>query len=172
MDKFPEAFRRFEQQVPIKGIEDFAPIEIMFSGWAGRKWLPTYKQSLALAREADKRGIRNITIPEWVEKRPKGKQLTAGARYGKRRVRTYYSASGTAKQTRKLSANRVKVLVIHNYVKKGYSSNRIQKELKAQGRGMRRKELLKIVREAKNKQLKQNSNKYTRKKYRKKEVNK
>ena len=166
MDKFPEAFRRFEQQVNIKGIRNFAPIEMMFSHWAGKKWLLTYKQSLALAREADKRGIKNITVPEWVEKQPKHRQLTAHSRYGKRHAVRTSGVSGTARKGHKLSVRAVKILVIHNYVKKGYSANKIQRELKAQGRGMRRKELLKIVREAKNKQLKQDSKKYTRKRFR------
>lgn len=165
MDKFPEAFYRFEQAVDIKNVKEFAQLETMFSGWAGKKWHPTYKQSLALAREADKRDFKNVTILEWVEK-PKRRRLTARARFEYKRVRR--RVSGTAKKTRKLSAYRVKVLVIHNYVKKGYSANKIQRELKSQGRGMRRKELLKIVRMAKNKQLKVNAEKYTRKKYRKK----
>lgn len=168
MDKFPEAFRRFEQQVNIKNIKEFNQIEMMFGGWAGKKWLPTQKQSLALAREADKRGIRNITIPEWVVKRPR--QLTAQGRYGKRQLKRRVRTGGygrPSRQAHKLTIKAVKVLMIRNYVKKGYSANKIQKELKANGKGMRRKEVLKYVRQIKNKQSKANASKYTRKKYKK-----
>jgi hypothetical protein len=61
----------------------------------------------------------------------------------------------------------VKVELIRDYVKKGYSANQIQRELKNQGKGMRRKEVLRYVREFKEKQRKKDSIKYTRKKYRK-----
>jgi hypothetical protein len=56
-DRFPEAFRRFEQQVNTRNIETFRQLTLAFERWAGRNWIPTYKQLDALAREARKRGI-------------------------------------------------------------------------------------------------------------------
>jgi|GEM_PF-1859213 len=172
MDKFPEAFRRFEQQVNLRGLnkrsDGFSQLELMIKQWSPNKWIPTRKQLNALAVEADKRGFKNILTGE-IDTYEKRTSRT-GRKY-RRRVRTtgYHGvATQTRRKQRRLSVRAVKVLVIHNYVKKGYSANRIVKELKNQGRGMRRKEVLKIVREAKNKQLKKDSAKYTRKKYRKK----
>jgi hypothetical protein len=172
MDKFPEAFRRFEQQVNIRGLnkkpDGFIQLELMVKQWSPNKWIPTRKQVNALAREADKRGFKHVLTGEIDTYEVK--RTRTGRKY-RRRVRTtgYHGiAPATHRKQRRLSVKAVKVLVIHNYVKKGYSANRIVKELKNQGRGMRRKEVLKIVREAKNKQLKANAEKYTRKKYRKK----
>lgn len=167
---FGEFFRRFENRVDLRSMhKDFNKLHMAIAGYAGNKWVDSSKQQLALAREANWRGFENITITSWVEK-PK-RRLNAKYRYEYRRKRHTVRTSGTVtsagKQPRKLSFRSVKVLMIHNYVKKGYSANRIQKELKANDKGMRRKELLKIVREAKSKQLKTNSKKYTRKKYRK-----
>lgn len=55
---------------------------------------------------------------------------------------------------------------IKGYVKKGYSTNKIQKTLQARGLGIRRKVLLTEIRKVKGVQLKKDSQKYTRKKYR------
>ena len=57
LDKFPEAFRRFEQVVDVDRIESFTQLELAFALWAGRNWIGTYLQREALAREARKRGI-------------------------------------------------------------------------------------------------------------------
>jgi len=55
---------------------------------------------------------------------------------------------------------------IKGYVKQGYSANKIQKKLKSQGLGIRRKTLLAEVRKIKGKKKKPYSVKYTPKKYR------
>jgi hypothetical protein len=54
---------------------------------------------------------------------------------------------------------------IRGYVKKGYSANKIQKQLKAQHLGIRRKVLLAEIRKAKNQPKKPNTVKYIPKKY-------
>ena len=56
-DRFPEAFRRFEDDVDVRDFESFRQLEIAFGYWAGRRWRPTYKQKCALAREARRLGI-------------------------------------------------------------------------------------------------------------------
>jgi len=55
---------------------------------------------------------------------------------------------------------------IKAYVKQGYSANKIQKKLKSQGLGIRRKTLLSEVRKVKGTKPKAHPQKYTPKKYR------
>jgi hypothetical protein len=174
MDKFPEAFRRFKSQVDIRGLnrkpDGFKQLEIMVKQWSPSKWHPTRKQLNALAREADKEGFRNVLTGD-IDTYEKIKSKSGRIYRRKVNVSDYHGLrvhTATQRKTRTISRKQVKVMIIHNYVKRGYSANKISRELKRQGRGMRRKELLKIVREAQNKQLKADSKKYTRKKYRKK----
>jgi hypothetical protein len=57
MDKFPEAFRRFEQKVDTGNIETWKQMQLVFGSWAGRKWRPTWRQTDALYLEAKRLGI-------------------------------------------------------------------------------------------------------------------
>ena len=57
MDKFPEAFKRFEQVVDTRRIDSFSQLRLEFGLWAGRRWKDTSKQRYALAREAQEQGI-------------------------------------------------------------------------------------------------------------------
>lgn len=57
MDKFPEAFRRFEKRVRVDKIHSFLQLKMAFSYWAGRNWRDTRLQNEALTIEAEKRGI-------------------------------------------------------------------------------------------------------------------
>jgi len=65
MDRFPEAFSRFEEVVDVRRIRSFRQLMLAFASWAGWKWQGTYMQRRALAVEARKRGI-----PVFVERRP------------------------------------------------------------------------------------------------------
>ena len=57
-DRFPEAFRRFEEDVDVNQFESFRQLRLAFGHWSGpRRWIPTYKQDYALRREARRRGI-------------------------------------------------------------------------------------------------------------------
>jgi len=58
LDKFPEAFRRFENVVDVERIRTLRELELAFGSWAGHKWKPTLRQSVALAYEA-----RRLRIP-------------------------------------------------------------------------------------------------------------
>ena len=57
MDRFPEAFNRFEEVVDVRRIESFRQLRLAFASWAGWKWHDTYMQNRALANEAHKLGI-------------------------------------------------------------------------------------------------------------------
>lgn len=57
MDKFPEAFERFERDVNVDKIETWKQLKLTFGSWAGDKWVPTGKQLEALAVQARKLGI-------------------------------------------------------------------------------------------------------------------
>lgn len=56
-DRFPEAFRRFEDVVYVDRFENYQQLAYAFSSWAGKRWRDTYKQNLALEREARRLGI-------------------------------------------------------------------------------------------------------------------
>jgi len=57
VDKFPEAFSRFERIMHAEKVENFRQLEMMFAEWAGSKWTPTSRQREALKIEASKRGF-------------------------------------------------------------------------------------------------------------------
>ena len=63
VDRFPEAFARFEQVVDIDRLKSYRQLAYAFSHWAGRRWIDSYAQNFALRREAEKRGFRDIRIP-------------------------------------------------------------------------------------------------------------
>jgi hypothetical protein len=68
LDKFPEAFRRFERQVrDVDDIRDYQELKLQFMKWAGERWKETPKQTTALAIEARKKGIPLISVRtrEW-----------------------------------------------------------------------------------------------------------
>lgn len=64
MDKFPEAFRRFEEVVDVDRIQSFRHLRSAFASWAGQKWHGTNTQMNALAVEA-----RRIGIPLIIERK-------------------------------------------------------------------------------------------------------
>jgi hypothetical protein len=55
--RFPEASRRFEKVVYVGRFENYQQLAYTFSCWAGKRWRDTYKQNLALKREAHKIGL-------------------------------------------------------------------------------------------------------------------
>ena len=57
MDRFPEAFERFEKRVDVSRIRGFDHLLVSFSHWAGKQWIGSNEQVNALKVEADKRGI-------------------------------------------------------------------------------------------------------------------
>ena len=57
MDKFPEAFRRFENDVDISRFESYHQITTAFRWWGGQRWKGTAKQWQALNKEAENLGF-------------------------------------------------------------------------------------------------------------------
>jgi len=70
LDRFPEAFRRFERRVDVDRIQSFEQLTLAFRVWAGRQWRGTWKQREALRIEADRLGIPAIIERFRVEARP------------------------------------------------------------------------------------------------------
>lgn len=68
MDRFPDAFERFERDVDINNFESYRQLAIAFSYWAGRRWRDSYLQNLALKREAERIGIKG-EIPFYYKRR-------------------------------------------------------------------------------------------------------
>lgn len=65
VDRFPEAFERFEQVVDVDRLESYRQLIHAFRYWAGRRWIDSYAQNVALKREARKRGFRDTRIPTY-----------------------------------------------------------------------------------------------------------
>lgn len=55
--KFPEAFRRFENDVIIGNLKSYHQLTLAFRWWAGQRWKGTSKQWSALNREARNLGF-------------------------------------------------------------------------------------------------------------------
>jgi len=72
MDRFPEAFERFEQVIDIYSFRSYRELAYAYSYWAGGRWVGSYLQDLALRREAEKRGfrVREAKIPMYFGKQP------------------------------------------------------------------------------------------------------
>ncbi len=58
MDKFPEAFRRYEEKVDVDKKWSFQQLLTSFGEWGKDKWIASKKQKKALAVEADIIGIK------------------------------------------------------------------------------------------------------------------
>ena len=68
MDKFPEAFDRYEERVDIDDLQSASELISSFSYWQG--YNPTSKQLDALKNESIKRRLGfDWSIPKWVKKR-------------------------------------------------------------------------------------------------------
>ena len=57
MDKFPEAFRRFEKVVDVRRIGSFRHLRLSFEWWAGDNWVNSPRQLECLRREGIKHRI-------------------------------------------------------------------------------------------------------------------
>jgi len=69
MDKFPEAFKRFERLVDMRSFRSYRELVFGFSHWASKRWVDSYKQNVALKREAQKRGYRDTKIPAYFKRK-------------------------------------------------------------------------------------------------------
>lgn len=144
VDRFPEAFERFEIEVGIDSFDSYRELTYGFSWWAGKRWVDSYAQNIALKRMAEKRGFK-AELPMYFKR----EGITVRRR----------------KWKRKITISKVKRSTML-YISHGYSANKIQRILKNKGIGIRRKTLLRYIREAKGISVKANREKYIPKKYR------
>ena len=162
---FQEAFRRFEKKVDITKFKSYRELGYAFAHWASHRWVGTYPQHGALVYEAKERGFEDAYIPWSVQaKASPTVRIEKWTGAYKKRVRK----ARKAVVRKHKGVGKVRIKAINRYVGKGYSANKIQSRLKARGLGVRRKTLLKIVRQTRLKQGKANTWKYTPKKYRRK----
>ena len=145
-DRFPEAFSRFEQDVDVEQFDDYRQLAYAFSHWAGKRWRDTYLQNRALKREGKKLGFEDAQLPAYFRK-----PVTAW-----RESSRYFHKGMNDRQ----------ISIINDGIRKGMSANRIQRQLRKERVGIRRKELLKHIREMKVKSPKPNPEKNIPKKYR------
>ena len=68
MDRFPEAFHRFEKVVDLRSFRSGRELKYAFSHWAGRRWVDSYAQNRALQIEAEKRGFEDAKMPTYFRK--------------------------------------------------------------------------------------------------------
>ena len=160
MDKFPEAFKRFEKVVNVGDFESYRDMSYAFGHWAGKRWRDTYSQNKALATEGIRLGYEDVKLPAYFHARArKEKWAKAYRKRAKKQVRVV--------KKKYKGVGKVRINALGWYVSRGYSANKIQKRMKNRGLGIRRQTTLKIVREMRLKQKKANAKKYTPKKYRK-----
>jgi len=69
MDRFPEAFHRFEKVVDLRSFRSARELKYAFTHWANRRWIDSYKQNLAFRIEAEKKGFEETKLPRYT-KRP------------------------------------------------------------------------------------------------------
>ena len=69
MDRFPEAFHRFEKAVDLRSFRSARELTYAFTHWAGRRLIDSYAQNRALKIEAEKRGFEETKLPRY-SKRP------------------------------------------------------------------------------------------------------
>jgi len=65
MDRFPEAFHRFEKIVDLRSFRSGRELMYAFTHWAGKRWVDSYSQNVALNREVEKRGFEEIRVPRY-----------------------------------------------------------------------------------------------------------
>ena len=147
VDRFPEAFKRFEEDVDVESFDNYKQLAYAFAHWSGKRWRDSYRQNLALKKQGKRLHFEDAELPKYFKPSQKWKST---AQYGKHR-----------------GLRDKQVSIINDSIRKGYSANKIQRQLRNEGLGIRRKELLRNIREMKLKSPKSNAQKYTPRKYRK-----
>ena len=152
MDRFPEAFQRFESAVDVSGIKSYRELTHAFAWWSGKRWVDSSRQNRALVREGRRLGFEDAELPGYFRRAEKMEKLKRAGLEKRVAARRGF----TEKQ----------VSAIKRGVREGYSANRIQKELRIEGYGMRRQVMLRHIREMRMKSAKADHLKYTPRKYR------
>jgi hypothetical protein len=88
LDKFPEAFKRFEAVVDTSKIKSFQQLKLAFATWAGRKWKESPLQLQALRVQAERLrlvGAIEVSREEYLQEKKLIDQLYARVRYARGR---------------------------------------------------------------------------------------
>lgn len=182
-EKFQEAFERFSDVVNVDRFESYRELWYAFRHWADRRWRNTEAQNRALAYEGEQLGLEDIIMPSAFghtakeTKRIMERRMAVEMAKARREKWAVTYRKRVKKQIRVVAkkykgVGKVRVNALSWYVSRGYSANKIQKRMKDRGIGIRRKKLLKIVREMRLREKKARAEKYIPKKYRKKKSKK
>jgi hypothetical protein len=146
-DRFPEAFKRFEQDVDVEEFDNYAQLRRSFAHWAGKRWRDSYLQNKALKRQGQHLGFEDAELPSYFKPSERWKNT---AQFGKHR-----------------GLKDKQISIMNDGIRKGNSANQILRQLRKEGLGIRRKELLRDIREMKMKSPRANPEKHIPRKYRK-----
>jgi hypothetical protein len=83
MDRFPEAFRRFESDVDVGRFESYHQLTLAFRWWAGERWRGTPRQWEALNKESENLGFN---VPDFYREAIRGKRYSDYYPTGARRT--------------------------------------------------------------------------------------
>jgi hypothetical protein len=73
LDRFPEAFERFEMDVKVDRLRSYSELLYSFQWWTGSKWRGTAKQWEAFNREAERLGF---DVPSFIREELRESQLS------------------------------------------------------------------------------------------------
>ena len=76
MDRFPEAFHRFEKDVDLRSFRSARELKYAFTHWAGKRWVDSYDQNKAFNIEAKKRGFDERILPRYFVRPPISRSQT------------------------------------------------------------------------------------------------
>jgi predicted glycosyltransferase involved in capsule biosynthesis len=94
MDRFPEAFERFEYDVDISRFRSYHELTLAFRWWAGERWRGTRRQWEALNAEAENLGFE---VPDFVREEL-GQESGSGYSRGSSWRREFVKIRGKAKR--------------------------------------------------------------------------
>jgi hypothetical protein len=78
LDKFPEAFERFESDVDVDRLRTYSELLYSFQWWAGEKWKGTARQWAAFNAEAERLGF---TVPHFIREEIRGSRASGSYAY-------------------------------------------------------------------------------------------
>jgi hypothetical protein len=178
-ERFQEAFERFEKVVDVDHFDSYRELWYAFRQWAGKRWRNTELQNRALAYDGELLHLPDVAMPSAFGHTVEETKIIMERRMARARREKWVVAYRVKAKKRVVEVKKkykgvgkVRINALSWYVSRGYSANKIQKRLSERGIGIRRKKLLKIVREMRLKQKKAHPEIYIREKYRKKKSKK
>lgn len=71
LDRFPEAFKRFESVVEVDSFRSYRELVYAFSRWSGKRWKGSHRQNLALLREGKRLGFKDAKSGLYFRRQPR-----------------------------------------------------------------------------------------------------